>query len=136
MHADLFLDTFHYGAHTTCSDALWAGLPVLTMAGPTFASRVSASLLKAAGLPELVTHSVGEYEELASALAASPQGLGELRQRLQPPKNRDLPLFDTPRFARHIEAAYVAMADRWRRGLPPDHITVSRSADATHLSMP
>jgi predicted O-linked N-acetylglucosamine transferase (SPINDLY family) len=120
-HADLFLDTFHYGAHTTCSDALWAGLPVLTLEGPTFASRVSASLLKAANLPELVTNSVGDYEELAKALAASPQRLGELRNRLQ--RNpRDLPLFDTPRFAKHLEAAYVAMADRWRRGLPPDHI--------------
>lgn len=132
VHADLFLDTFHYGAHTTCSDALWAGLPVLTMAGQTFASRVCASLLKAAGLPELVTHSVSEYEEVAKALAASPRRLSELRHRLQPPTNRrDLPLFDTPRFARHIEAAYVAMADRWRRGLPPDHIRVLDSAVRT-----
>ncbi|MES2940805.1 MAG: tetratricopeptide repeat protein [Pseudomonadota bacterium] len=129
VHADLFLDTFHYGAHTTCSDALWAGLPVLTMAGPTFASRVCASLLNAVGLPELVTHGVSEYEEAAKALAASPHRLSELRHRLQPRTDRcDLPLFDTPRFARHIEAAYVAMADRWRRGLPPDHITVSDSA--------
>lgn len=121
-HADLFLDTFHYGAHTTCSDALWAGLPVLAMAGPTFASRVSASLLRAAGLPELVTHSAGEYEELARALAASPPRLAELRSRLQEPAR--LALFDTPRFARNIEAAYVAMAERWRQGLAPDHITV------------
>ena len=129
VHADLFLDTIHYGAHTTCSDALWAGLPALTVEGQTFASRVSASLLKAAGLPELVTHSLGEYEEAARALATASGRLQELRARLQPPEKRPgLALFDTPLFARHLEAAYVAMAERWRRGLAPDHITVADSA--------
>jgi protein O-GlcNAc transferase len=124
LHADLFLDTFHYNAHTTCSDALWAGLPVLTLAGATFASRVSASLLGAIGLPELVTRSVEEYEACALVLATSPQRLLELRRRLH--GNRTgMPLFDTPLFAGRIEAAFEAMWDRHRRGLAPDHIQVS-----------
>jgi protein O-GlcNAc transferase len=122
-HADLFLDTFHFNAHTTASDALWGGLPVLTLAGATFASRVGASLLYAVGLPELVTRSVDEYEALALSLAASPQRLAELRGRLLA-NRKTMPLFDSPLFARRIEAAYEAMWDRHQRGLAPDHIRI------------
>jgi protein O-GlcNAc transferase len=121
--ADLFLDTFHYNAHTTCSDALWAGLPVLTFAGPTFASRVSASLLKSVGLPELVTQSAAEYEALAFSLATTPQSLAGIRSRLH--RNRDeTSLFDTARFTEGIEAAYKAMWARAQEGLAPTSITI------------
>lgn len=120
-HADLFLDTLYYNAHTTCSDALWAGLPVLTCEGKTFASRVAASLLHSVGLPELITHDLDEYEALATRLAAAPGRLQELRGRLR--RHRDeAPLFDTARHACHLEAAYEAMWSRHRRGLAPDHL--------------
>jgi predicted O-linked N-acetylglucosamine transferase (SPINDLY family) len=122
-HADLFLDTFHYNAHTTGGDALWSGLPVLTLEGATFPSRVGASLLGAVGLPELVTRSVEAYESLALALAASPQRLAGLRERLRVQRTT-MPLFDSPLFARRIESAYEAMWDRHRRGLAPDHIRI------------
>jgi predicted O-linked N-acetylglucosamine transferase (SPINDLY family) len=128
-HADLFLDTFHYNAHTTGGDALWSGLPVLTLAGPTFASRVCASLLGAVGLPELVTHSVEAYEALATTLATSPQRLAELRGRLQA-NRKTMPLFDSTQFARRIEAAYEAMWDRHQRGLAPDHIRIGDTVEA------
>ncbi len=121
--ADLFLDTFHYNAHTTASDALWAGLPVLTRLGNSFAGRVAASLLRAAGLPELVTQSTEEYEALALALASDPARLQAIRQKLAATRD-SCALFDTPRFTRGLEAAYDAMWDRHRRGLPPAHITI------------
>ena len=121
--ADLVVDTFYYNAHTTASDALWAGLPVLTSPGEAFASRVAASLLQALGLPELITASRDEYESLAHALASAPERLSELKQKLA--RNlRTQPLFDTARFTRHIEAAYAAMWQRHRHGLAPDHIEV------------
>jgi protein O-GlcNAc transferase len=116
--ADLFLDTFPYTAHTTASDALWAGLPLVTLQGETFASRVGASLLHAAGLPELVTDSVADYEAMARRLAATPGQLSHLRDRLGR-QNKALPLFDTDRFRRHIEQAYVSMHERAARGEPP-----------------
>lgn len=122
--ADLFLDTLPYNAHTTASDALWAGLPVLTCQGRGFPARVASSLLKAAGLPELITHGLAEYEARALALATHPPELAALRERLR----RDgpgSPLFDTPRFARGIESAYRAMVDRWRQGLPPAPFAVT-----------
>lgn len=123
-HADLFLDTLYYNAHTTASDALWAGLPVLTTQGDTYASRVAASLLNAIGLPELVTYSVGEYENLAVELATNPETLAGLKQKLV--NNRlTTPLFDTPQFTRHLENAYEQMIERYRKGLKPDHIHVS-----------
>jgi protein O-GlcNAc transferase len=116
--ADLFLDTLPYNAHTTASDALWAGLPLLTCAGTTFAGRVGASLLHAAGLPELVTHSLQEYETLALDLATEPSLLQSIRRKLA--ENRlTSPLFDTDRFRRHIEAAYATMWDIYRRGEAP-----------------
>lgn len=121
--ADLFLDSFHYNAHTTASDALWTGLPVLTRIGNTFASRVAASLLRAADLPELVTQSTEEYETLALALATDPVRLRAIRQKLA--AGRDTcALFDTPRFTRGLEAAYRAMWDRHLAGLPPAHIAI------------
>jgi FkbM family methyltransferase len=116
--ADVFLDTQPYNAHATASDALWAGLPVITCAGGSFPSRVAASLLHAAGLPELVTTSLAEYEELARTLAQDPQKLALLKAKLL--RNRDTePLFDTAGFARHLEAAYAAMWKRQQAGLPP-----------------
>ncbi|MES2833010.1 MAG: tetratricopeptide repeat protein [Pseudomonadota bacterium] len=121
--ADLFLDTLQYNAHATASAALWSGLPVLTCMGHTFAARVGASLLRAIGLPELITHSLSDYEELAFALASDPARLTYLRQRLD--ANRLIwPLFDTPRVTRHLETAYCFMYERSREGLPPEHYSV------------
>lgn len=118
QHADLFLDTLPCNAHTTASDALWAGLPILTCRGDTFAGRVAASLLMAAGMPELVTGSLQEYEQAALALARAPQRLIALRQKLQ--ENRDIsPLFDLPKLTRHIEAAYQRMWQTWRSQQKP-----------------
>ncbi|HWP25557.1 MAG TPA: tetratricopeptide repeat protein [Xanthobacteraceae bacterium] len=116
--ADLFLDTLPYNAHTTASDALWAGLPVLTCLGETFAGRVAASLLNAAGLPELVTTNLADYEALAQKLAREPQRLAAIKAKLA--QNRETcALFDTPRFVRHIEAAYLRMWEIFQRGEPP-----------------
>jgi protein O-GlcNAc transferase len=117
-HADLFLDTLPCNAHTTASDALWAGLPVLTCSGDTFAGRVAGSLLMAIGMPELVTGSHEEYEQTALALARDPQRLVALRQKLQ--KNRDASaLFDLPKLTGNIEAAYARMWQTWLAGRMP-----------------
>ena len=122
--ADLFLDTLPYNAHTTASDALWAGLPVLTLAGQSFAARVASSLLHAVGLPELVTSTPGEYEALAVRLAGDPELLGNIREKLV--RNRaDLPLFDTARFAKHVEAGFAQIHERHLAGLPPADILVA-----------
>jgi predicted O-linked N-acetylglucosamine transferase (SPINDLY family) len=119
--ADLFLDTLPYNAGTTASDALWAGLPVLTLTGEAFASRIAASLLTAMGVPELITSTQQQYEQLAIELASNPRLLAPIRTKIQ--HNRlTSPLFDTPRFARNLEAAYTAIHDRYQAGLPPDHI--------------
>src|SRR6185312_14008898 len=130
--ADVFLDTFTYNAHTTASDALWMGLPVVTMLGEGFASRVAASLLGAAGLGELVTHSVEEYERLALRLAREPQLLAAIKQRLA--ANRETcALFDTAVYTRHLESAYVTMVKRSRSGAPPasfDVEPIAQSANA------
>jgi predicted O-linked N-acetylglucosamine transferase (SPINDLY family) len=115
--ADLFLDTLPYNAHATASDALWAGLPVLTCMGSAYAGRVAGSLLNAVGLPELITHSLEDYQALALKLAATPALLSEIRAKLA--QNRmSRPLFDTDRFRRHIEAAYITMWERYQRGEP------------------
>jgi predicted O-linked N-acetylglucosamine transferase (SPINDLY family) len=115
--ADLFLDTLPYNAHVTASDALWTGLPVLTRLGQTFAGRVAASLLTAAGLPELITHSWEDYEALALALARDPMRLADIKARLA--RNRSTcALFDTDRYRRRIEAAYITMWERAQRGEP------------------
>jgi protein O-GlcNAc transferase len=114
-HAALFLDTFPCNAHTTASDVLWAGVPLLTCSGDTFASRVAGSLLNAVGAPELVTRSLREYEHLALALARDPERLSALRGRLN--KARDAcVLFDLPKTAGHIEAAYLRMWQNWLSG--------------------
>jgi protein O-GlcNAc transferase len=121
--ADLFLDTLPYNAHTTASDALWVGLPVLTCLGETFAGRVAASLLNAAGLPELITTNLADYEALAQKLAREREHLAEIKAKLA--RNRDTcALFDTPRFARHIEAAFLRMWEIFRRGEPPHSFAV------------
>lgn len=121
--ADLFLDTFYYNAHTSASDALWAGVPVLTRSGETFASRVATSLLSALGLPELITNTVEEYEASAYLLATQPAKLAAIRARLA--ENVALyPLFDTALFTHHIERAYTQMYERSLLKLPPDHIDI------------
>ena len=123
--ADLCLDTLPYNAHTTASDALWAGLPVLTCRGPSFASRVAASLLHAVGLPELVTDRQDDFERLAVELATQPARLASVKDKLA--RNRlTMPLFDTALFTEHLQAAFVAMLERQRNGLMPDHLHIPR----------
>ncbi len=114
-HADLFLDTWPYNAHTTASDALWAGCPVLTVLGETFAGRVGASLLNAVGLPELVTTSIEQYIAKAVALAGDPTTRARLRAHLAGP-GRSSALFDTARTTSALESAYLRMAEQYREG--------------------
>lgn len=122
--ADLVLDTHVVNAHTTASDALWAGVPVLTWPGETFAARVAASLLHAVGLPELIAASAAAYEEKAIALARDPQRLQGLRERLA--RNRlSAPLFDTDRYVRHLEHAYETMWAIHAAGEPPRSFAVA-----------
>jgi predicted O-linked N-acetylglucosamine transferase (SPINDLY family) len=122
--ADLFVDSLPYNAHTTASDALWAGLPLLTLIGTTFPGRVAASLLRAMDLPELIATTQEQYETLAVELATEPQRLARIRGKLD--RNRSIaPLFDTPRFARNLEDLYVQMIERYRAGLPPECIRVA-----------
>jgi predicted O-linked N-acetylglucosamine transferase (SPINDLY family) len=122
--ADLFLDTLPYNAHTTASDALWAGLPLLTCSGESFASRVAASLLRAIDLPELIAPTPQRYEELAVELALDPPRLAAIRTTLG--RHRlTKPLFDTRLYARHLEAAYASIYDRYQQDLPPDNIRVT-----------
>jgi predicted O-linked N-acetylglucosamine transferase (SPINDLY family) len=109
--ADLFLDTLPYNAHATAADALLAVLPVLTCKGTTFAGRVAASLLHAAGLPELVTESLAAYETMALRLSSDPALLASLKSRLAANRNTH-PAFDTARFTRNLEAAYLQMLER------------------------
>jgi len=119
--ADLFLDTLPYNAGTTASDALWAGLPVLTQIGQAFAGRMAASLLNAIELPELITNSQAEYESKAIELASNPVLMSEIKSKLG--ANRlTAQLFNTPLFTKHIEKAYLAMFERNQADLPPEHI--------------
>jgi protein O-GlcNAc transferase len=121
--ADLYLDTLPYGAHTTASDALWAGLPLLTCLGRQFDGRVAASLLRTIGLPELVTASLDDYEALALVLARDPKRLAGLRARLA--ANRfSSPLYDVARFTTSIEAAWQRMMEISHSGRPPESFTV------------
>jgi predicted O-linked N-acetylglucosamine transferase (SPINDLY family) len=119
--ADLVLDTLPYNAHTTASDALWAGVPVLTCAGDTFASRVAGSLLHAVGLPELVTHDLHDYEALALELVSNPARLQALRDKLAD-LSPTAALFDVSNYTRHIEALYTEMWRRHQAGLPPHEL--------------
>jgi predicted O-linked N-acetylglucosamine transferase (SPINDLY family) len=122
-HADLFLDTLPCNAHTTASDALWAGLPVLTCAGETFAGRVAGSIVRAAGLSELVTNMPRDYEALALKLARDPARLAEFRSRLESARS-GLPLFDMAKRTRDLESIYARMAGIWRSGQPATPITL------------
>lgn len=125
--ADLFLDTLPYNAHTTASDALWAGLPVLTCMGETFAGRVAASLLHAVGLPELVTHSLNEYKALATSLAREPKLLERLRNKLNANRLHS-PLFDSESYTRHFEAALATMWETWAKGEAPRAFAVAEAS--------
>jgi predicted O-linked N-acetylglucosamine transferase (SPINDLY family) len=121
--ADLFLDGLPYNAHTTGSDALWAGVPLITTTGATFPGRVGTSLLQACGLSELVTASVEEFETLAVTLAGDPAALKKLRAKLARNKEKSA-LFDTDRFRKHIEQAYQTMQERWLAGEKPKGFAV------------
>lgn len=121
--ADLVLDTLPYGAHTTASDALWTGVPVLTRIGQSFAGRVAASLLTAAGIPELITRSTAEFENLACDLARNAPMISALKTRLA--QNRETtPLFDTARMTCNLESAYVEMWKRRQRNEKPSHLSL------------
>lgn len=123
-HGDLFLDCLEVNAHTTASEALWAGLPVLTCVGEAFASRVAGSLLHAAGLPELVTHTMDDYEARALELARERGELRALRDRLAATR-LSVPLFDIDRFTHHLELAYERMWQIHLEGRPPEHFAVA-----------
>jgi predicted O-linked N-acetylglucosamine transferase (SPINDLY family) len=123
--ADVLLDTAPCNAHTTASDALWAGLPVLTCPGETFASRVAASLLNAIDLPELIAATPDAYERMAIELATDPGRMESIKRKLAD-RRLTTPLFDTKLSTRHLEAAFAAMHERHRAGLPPDHIVIPK----------
>ena len=122
--ADLFLDTHPYNAHTTALDSLKAGVPILTLLGQSFASRVAASLLNAIELPELITTNLESYEQLAIELAHNPHQLADIKSKLA---NNLLtsPLFNTHLFAKNLEAAYSAMHQKYHADLSPEHISIS-----------
>ena len=122
--ADLFLDTWPYNAGTTASDALWAGLPVLTCLGESMVSRMAGSILNAMGLPELITHSPDEYEARAVALARDPDLLWQIRRKVLASRST-APLFDPRSFARYLETAFSGMMDRYWEGLPPENIEIA-----------
>jgi predicted O-linked N-acetylglucosamine transferase (SPINDLY family) len=119
--ADLFLDTRPYNAHTSGSDALWAGVPVLTQVGESFAARVAASLLTAVGLPELITTTAEQYEATALHLATDPDRLARIKDRLNGYRST-APLFDSDLQTRHLEQAYLQMYERYQQGLAPEDI--------------
>ena len=123
--ADLFLDTLPYNAHTTASDALWCGLPLITMAGNSFPARVAESLLNAVGLPELITRSAEEYESLTVSLASNPEELLKIKNKLAANRLK-MPLFDTDLFRRHIESAYKTAYEHYQNNLCPEHIFVDK----------
>ena len=122
--ADLFLDTRYFNAHTTGSDTLWGGLPLLTCPGQTFASRYAASLLRAAGLPELIVPDFDAYERLAVRLATHPDEMKAIRDKLAA-QRLSCPLFDTPRYARKLERAYRMIWDNHLAGNPPREMVVA-----------
>ncbi len=121
--ADLFLDTFPYNAHNTATEALWAGVPLITCTGSSMAARVATSVLAAAGVPELAAPSLAEYEALALALARDPVRLSALRARLAAARERS-PLFERDRYRRGLEAAYLTMWQRHTTALPPASFAV------------
>jgi predicted O-linked N-acetylglucosamine transferase (SPINDLY family) len=119
---DLALDCFPYNSHATACDMLWAGVPMVGLSGETFASRVSESILGAAGLPDLVTRSYEDYFDLASRLSTDPEKLAGVRARVHASKRSAL--FDTKRFTRSLERGFELIWERHLQGLPPDHIDV------------
>ena len=121
--ADLALDTFPYNSHSTAADALWAGCPIATLAGRSFPSRVCGAVLEAAGMAELVTESADQYRELAIALARDRIRLQSIRERLDAARDSS-PVFDTARFTRSLERAYLAMHERAAQALPPAHLWI------------
>ena len=123
--ADLFLDTLPYNAHTTASDALWCGLPLITLVGNSFPARVAESLLNAVGLPELITRSAEEYESLAVRLASDPEELQKIKDKLAANRLK-MPLFNTDLFRRHIESAYKAAYERYQNNFSPEHILIHK----------
>jgi predicted O-linked N-acetylglucosamine transferase (SPINDLY family) len=126
--ADVFVDTWPYNAHTTASDALWAGVPVVTLYGDSYASRVAASVLNAVGLAELAVATVEDYRCAILALALEPSLLATYRQHLVT-QRQTLPLFDATRYARELEALFIRMVSRWRAGLPCDHLAAAPLED-------
>jgi predicted O-linked N-acetylglucosamine transferase (SPINDLY family) len=122
-HADLFLDTVPCNAHTTASDALWGGLPVLTCSGNTFAGRVAGSVLTAIGMPELITTSLEEYQRAALVLVSEPDRLKAMRRKIEQKRNVNF-LFDLPKLTRAIEAAYEQMWQRRLAGEAPQAFSV------------
>ncbi|HEX6266814.1 MAG TPA: UDP-N-acetylglucosamine-peptide N-acetylglucosaminyltransferase, partial [Burkholderiales bacterium] len=126
--ADVMLDNWPCNAHTTASDALWMGVPIVTLVGEGFASRVAGSLLHAVGLPELACRSVADYEALAIDVARRPERVQALRAHLDAGRS-GFPLFDGARFARDLEALYLRMVERERLGLPPEALPAAASID-------
>ncbi len=126
--ADVGLDTLPYNGGASTSDALWAGVPVVTCVGRSFAARMSGSLLHALRMPELVTRTLEEYEATALALARSPERLAAVRARLAAQAAAS-PLFQTDRFRRHLEAAFTHMVERSRRGEPPASFRIAPHAE-------
>ena len=122
-HADLFIDTFNVNAHTTASDALWAGLPVVTKQGEQFAARVAASLLNAVGLPELVTTTEADYEALILELATDPDKLKLMNEKLASNRLTE-PLFDTKRYTRNFERGLQKVYDLYFAGEAPQDVCV------------
>lgn len=122
-HADLGLDTFPYGAHATAADLLWVGVPIVGLTGETFASRVSASILAAGSVPELITASLEDYYALALRLARNPAALAALKAKIATARTSSA-LFNTAQFTRHLEQALATMVERHRAGYPPDHIAL------------
>ena len=121
--ADLFLDTFPYNAHTTCNDALWAGVPVLTIIGDSFPSRVAGSLLNTSNLNELIKNSLKEYEETALKIANNPKYLNELKNKIIQFKSKN-PLFNSELFTRNLEKSFDLAMKRYKNNLKPDHLII------------
>ena len=123
--ADLFVDTFAFNAHTTATEALWAGLPVVTKTGQGFAARVAGSLLNSVGLPELITKNEHHYEMLILELVTNPSKLSKIRKKLAA-NLLEQPLFDTEQYTKHIEDGYQQAYQNYFEGNPPKTITVKK----------
>lgn len=121
--ADLFLDTFNYNAHTTASEALWSGVPVITMPGKQFSARVAASLLTCIGLDDLIAETPEQYQALALRIARKPEYLAEIKTRLRDGITNG-PLYNTELFTRNFEALMEKALARFDAGLKPDHISL------------